>query len=84
MEKPSGSEPSATTDGYTPSLGAQMWVQVAKDFGSVIRLLPADDRSIAVELIPILWSDDDDEVTAAANTLYELIDDPPMSLIRVL
>jgi hypothetical protein len=75
---------SSATDCYAPSVGAQMWVQVAKDFGSVIKLLSADDQSIALELIPILWSDDEDEVSAAANTLYELIDDPPISLIRVL
>lgn len=63
---------------YTPSLGARMWVQVAKDFGRVMALLPEDDRPIALKMLPVLWSDDLDEVAAAEHTLYELIDDPDL------
>jgi hypothetical protein len=92
-QKPDDNDSSGALDGHTPSIGAQMWVpsigaqmwvQAAKDFGSAIRLLPVADQPIAAELVPILWSGDSDEAAAAANTLYELIDDPPMSLIRVL
>lgn len=82
--KSDAAEGLAAPTGYTPSLGARMWVQVAKDFGAVVRLLPEEDRQITLDLLSMLWSGDADEATAAENTLYEIIDDPPGHLVSML
>lgn len=65
---------------YEPSLGAHMWVQVATDFGKVLNLIPEEDRSDVLELLPELWSEDKERADSAADALYEIIDDPKMTI----
>lgn len=67
----------------TPSVAARIWVNAATEVGRLIEMLPPIDRSDASKLLPLLWSSDPEEVTAAQDALYELIDSPPGRLMKL-